>query len=131
MTASVDHVLNRARSYPLDRDDEDEPAPCPDAAHWAARVLLADLMDRRGIRQEVDQWDTDTQIELVADLATLIRQGWGNQDVQTIVEAVVADLSGRGGVDQTFDTIDEDVLEEMKESLAELLVAAYAVEPPR
>lgn len=128
--SDTDAILNRARTYPLDRTDDDVALPCPDAAHWAARVLLKDLTDRRGIRQEINEWDDSVQRELVTDLAAIVRSGWGKKEVPEIIEGIVAELSGRSGLDHAFDAIDEDVMEELKETLGQLLVAAYAVEPP-
>lgn len=66
----------------------------------------------------------------MADLAAIVRSGWGKKEVPEIIEGVVAELSGRSGLDHAFEAIDDDVMEELKETLGQLLVAAYAVEPP-
>lgn len=56
------------RAYP------EEPAPPPvDWAHRAARAIIADLTDRRGIKHGFENVDEDIRQEIVATLANIIR----------------------------------------------------------
>lgn len=45
-----------------------------DTAHFAAQAVLADLSDRRGIKQELVGLDDDVKIELTETLAEIIRR---------------------------------------------------------
>ena len=55
-----------------DSDNRKPPAP-KDWAHAAARGVLADLQDRRGIKHGFDDIDQDTRKEIVKSLASIIR----------------------------------------------------------
>lgn len=64
--------------YPYDAPDDwwdtDYPSLLPgDWAHAAARGILADLLDRRGIKHEFKQVDEDVRQEIVASIAAIIR----------------------------------------------------------
>ena len=72
--------LQHGAEFPYDapdkwwRDDGDlPPPPADDWAHAAARGVLANLSDRRGIKQELNSVDEDVRVQLVADLAAIIR----------------------------------------------------------
>lgn len=73
------HRLEHGASFPYDagadfwEDRDPTPAPAPDWAHAAARGVLADLMDRRGIKWELDKVDHDVRMELTQSLAEIIR----------------------------------------------------------
>lgn len=71
--------LNRGDTYPYDdpnrfNDDGIPVVPARDWAHRAARGILADLSDRRGIKHELEMVDDDVRIELTESLAEIIRQ---------------------------------------------------------
>jgi hypothetical protein len=74
------HTLERGAKYPYDAgtefwaDSEKTPPPPTDWAHAAARGVLADLCDRRGIKWELDKVDHDVRQELMQSLAEIIRQ---------------------------------------------------------
>ena len=50
------------------------PPPARDWAHAAARGVLADLCDRRGVNNELDDVDHDVREEMVASIADIIRE---------------------------------------------------------
>jgi len=55
--------------------DETEEPPAPkDMAHAAARGIIADLKDRRGIKTEFNGVDEDIRKEIVERMAEIIRQ---------------------------------------------------------
>lgn len=54
----------------------DDPPLAADWAHAAARGVLADLSDRRGIKHELDQVDHDVRAELAKSLADIIRESY-------------------------------------------------------
>jgi hypothetical protein len=56
-------------------DDHNHPPPSVDKARETALGILADLCDRRGISHELEAIDHDIRVELVADLAQIIRVG--------------------------------------------------------
>lgn len=71
--------LEQGARFPYDASDAwwhsgggGPPAPT-DWAHYAARGILADLTDRRGIKHGFDDIDEDVRIEMVASLAEIIR----------------------------------------------------------
>ncbi len=54
-------------------DSSDTPSPATDWAHAAARGVLADLVDRRGVGNELEQIDDEVRNEIVQELAEIIR----------------------------------------------------------
>ncbi len=82
----TDDMVDIARStiahgnkYPYDAPDAwwnggglEPPAPL-DWAHSAARGILADLNDRKGIKQGFAGIDEDTRAEIVKSLASIVR----------------------------------------------------------
>lgn len=75
--------------YPYDAPDAwwesyegTEPPKSTDAAHLAAREVVADLKDRRGIKNGFNNVDEDIRVEIVNRLAEIIRQAMssGSQD---------------------------------------------------
>lgn len=75
------HRLEHGAKYPYDggadfwEDRTPTPPPATDWAHAAARGVLADLLDRRGIKWALDdeQIDFETRAEIVQSLAAIIR----------------------------------------------------------
>jgi hypothetical protein len=77
---NVAYKLQRGANYPYDAPDswraanvEEPPPPALDWAHAAARGVVADLTDRRGIKWGFDNIDPDIRAEIVASLAAIIR----------------------------------------------------------
>jgi hypothetical protein len=66
---SAKRTLNRSAQYPYDGQQ----TPVKDWAHAAARGVLADLSDRRGIKWELDKVDQDVRAELTESLSGIIR----------------------------------------------------------
>lgn len=127
MSTHATRCLERGRDFPFDRDDEDRSEPAADWAHEAARGILADLTDRRGIRQELDQWDTGLRLELVAEFAQIIREtsGTGSVDwASAAAQAMYDNLADRKGVGDEMADIDDDVQEELRGALAAILTEA-------
>lgn len=74
-------TINHGLEYPYDNDCEIEGAkPVADWAHAAARGILADLTDRRGVKHELNNIDTDVRVELVETLADIIREAHGRRE---------------------------------------------------
>lgn len=71
--------LEFGAQYPYDHGfGEDDPLtnPAPTASDWAhaaARGIMSDLLDRRGIRHEFGNVDMDVRKEIVAVMADIIR----------------------------------------------------------
>lgn len=76
------HRLKHGAEFPYDagsdfwEDRVPSPKPADDWAHAAARGVLADLLDRRGIKWALDDENIDyaTRAEIVQSLAAIIRQ---------------------------------------------------------
>jgi hypothetical protein len=76
---SATHTLERGEKFPFDASDtwwkESGGKSPPKSATWsqyAARGILADLTDRRGIKQGFDEIDEDVRAEIVESLAEII-----------------------------------------------------------
>jgi hypothetical protein len=73
------HTLSHGAKYPYDAPDAwwdsdgKEPPPPTDWAHAAARGVLADLNDRRGIKHGFADIDEEIRAEITASLAAIIR----------------------------------------------------------
>lgn len=72
--------LGRGLEYPFDAPDEwwdstdVPPPPSEDWAQAAARGVVANLKDRRGIKQGFADLDEDVRREIIADLSDIIRE---------------------------------------------------------
>ena len=53
------------------------PPPATDWAHAAARGILADLTNRRGIKRGFEEIDYDTKAQIVTSFAAIIRVAHG------------------------------------------------------
>lgn len=80
--------LKYGERFPYDAPDawwsdgsDDRPPLIPsDAAHKAARAIVASLQDRRGIKNGFDEVDEDVRREIIEDIAQIIRAATeGNQ----------------------------------------------------
>lgn len=76
-TSSTDQTkalrhLHLGASSPFD-GDSDNPTAAIDWAHAAARGVLANLLDRRGIGNELEQLDEGIRDEIVEEVAEIIR----------------------------------------------------------
>jgi hypothetical protein len=68
-------MINHGLEFPYDNAyDIDGAKPVKDWAHAAARGILADLTDRRGVKHELNGVDNDVRVELVETLADIIRE---------------------------------------------------------
>ena len=72
--------LRHGAKYPFDAPDSwweaehtPEPPLATDWAHRAARGVLCDLMDRRGIKRGFEELDEDVRVEIAESLAAIIR----------------------------------------------------------
>lgn len=63
--------LAHGNKYPYDGGDV--AAPAIDWAHAAARGLLADLLDRRGVKWELEKVAPDVRADIVTALAAIVR----------------------------------------------------------
>lgn len=75
--SNANHALERGAQYPYDAPDswssDTPPPPAKDWAHAAARGVLADLTDRRSIKNGFRDIDEDVRLEIVESLAEIIR----------------------------------------------------------
>lgn len=72
------NALQHGAQFPYDGGEDfwNSKVPAPPATDWAhaaARGVLADLSDRRGIRHELEAVDYDVREELTQSLAAIIR----------------------------------------------------------
>lgn len=72
---SASSKLRHGNRHPYDADDEGVFRAADDPYDWptrAARGVLADLLDRQGIKHGFHGVDPDTRAEIVRDLADVI-----------------------------------------------------------
>lgn len=83
---SAKQLLSFGDKFPYDAPDiwreqsKPEPIPAEDWAHRAARGVLADLTDRRGIKNGFDDVDEDVRKEIVNSLSSIIREAERGKD---------------------------------------------------
>lgn len=70
---SVEMYYNRGQEYPYDGGEKAKARKPADWAVKAARGVLSNLSDRRGIKQELEQVDDDVREELIDTIAEIIR----------------------------------------------------------
>lgn len=76
----AESTLRHGAKYPYDAPDDwwkgdgKSPPTAIDWAHAAARGVLADLNDRKGIKHGFADLDQDIRAEITASLAEIIRQ---------------------------------------------------------
>lgn len=74
--------LHSGEHYPFDASDEwlelysgsRLPPEAKDYAHRAARGIVADLQDRRGVKNGFSRIDEDMRIDIVESIAAIIRE---------------------------------------------------------
>lgn len=77
--ADARHSYGMGERFPYDggaefwEDRDPTPRPAIDWAHRAARGVLADLLDRGGIKHELEAVDYETRAEIVDSVADIIR----------------------------------------------------------
>lgn len=71
--ASLKYCLEKPFSYPY---AERQPR---NRFEYIAEALLADLLDRRGIRHELENVDADVRAEIVEDLALIVAEIIGKE----------------------------------------------------
>lgn len=76
------HALHSGEHYPFDATDEwiemysasRLPPEAKDYAHRAARGIIANLQDRRGVKYGFNRIDEDMRIDIVEDISAIIRE---------------------------------------------------------
>ena len=87
--SDAEHSLQRGMEFPYDGKQ------AADWAHAAAQGVLADLLDRRGIKWQFEECDEETKVEITKSMAEIIRlAGSGIESLQpkgVLYESVVYD----------------------------------------
>lgn len=71
--ADAQAFIEMGNRDPFDADDDGKKRPARDAAHVAARGIINNLEDRHTIKFSLRGIDHETRIEIVDDLAEIIR----------------------------------------------------------
>jgi hypothetical protein len=72
-------MLDQGEKFPYDaggefwEEDAEVPPSAVDYAHYAARGIIAELDDRRGIKWELRKIDHETRADIVQSIAEIIR----------------------------------------------------------
>jgi len=69
--STAQRQLAHGSKYPYDGGSE--AAPAIDWAHVAARGVMADLLDRRGVKWELEKVDLDVRADIVTAVAAIVR----------------------------------------------------------
>ncbi|MBD8627694.1 hypothetical protein IFT64_12180 [Oxalobacteraceae sp. CFBP 8753] len=69
--STAQRQLAHGSKYPYDGGSE--AAPAIDWAHAAARGVMADLLDRRGVKWELEKVDIDVRADIVTAVAAIVR----------------------------------------------------------
>lgn len=69
----AERTLAHGVRFPYDADAPRRQGLVIDWAHAAALGVLADLLDRRGVKWELEKVDPETRVEIVRSLAAIIR----------------------------------------------------------
>lgn len=67
----IKRSLQLGEKYPYDGEGKSK-----DWTHLAARGILADLQDRRGIKQEFYQGDEDVRKEIIQTISDIIKEAY-------------------------------------------------------
>lgn len=78
--------LTAGSEFPFDApdsfwEDSSDAPPAVDWAHAAARGIINNLQGRRGIKNQLENIDEDLRVEIVQELAELIRLAQSDQPV--------------------------------------------------
>lgn len=71
MSDQIQRTLELGEKYPYDG-----PGKSKNWAHLAARGILADLQDRRGIKHEFNEVDEDIRKEIIQTMASIIKKAY-------------------------------------------------------
>jgi hypothetical protein len=111
-------AIERGECFPFDGSDEFwssdisvPPAPSRDWIHVAARGIMADVTDRRGIKQafQVCDWLEADRVKLVNDLCEIIMAHMADPD--GVTKDIMRRLRACSGAEVEFSGIDDDVVE--------------------
>lgn len=126
--------LNHGRDFPFDAGEVwwngkgDNPPAAVDRSHAAARGIFADLTDRRGIKQTLNELSHPTRAALVKQVAHVIRStpqegNWPVKATHDLLDVV----KRHGTVQHAFDSTDVDVQEELAGELAIIVRLAMTI----
>lgn len=76
-TSEAQRDIKQGNRFPYDTPDgwnADTPPPPEDWAHSAARGILHNLCDRRGIKRALYEVDTEIKAEITETMAEIIRE---------------------------------------------------------
>lgn len=85
--------LELGARYPYDAPDDwwsngqSATLPATDKAHEAARGILHDLQDRKGIKTAFLNIDEETRKEIIDSLAEIIRQAYQSNDIKNVAKS--------------------------------------------
>lgn len=86
---NADWIIKHGNKFAYDRMDNDDDHSTRSGTHWsiiAARAVLSDLGDRRGVGHELDAVDEDIREEMVVALAEVIALTEANREQYTATE---------------------------------------------
>lgn len=89
-TEQAQSRIKHGNEFPYDAPDDwwnadvvIPPAPATDWAHLAARGIIADLEDRRGIKNELHNIDEEIRVDIVQSIAAIIREAQSIAKLET------------------------------------------------
>lgn len=123
--------VERGANFPFDGSDEFwstdatfQPDPARNWVHAAARGIMSDVRDRRGIKQsfQIFEWIEADRVRLISDLSAIIENQFLSDSTEFKAEkAVVRHLRQ---FSNEFDGIDDDVMDSIYEDFHEIIMEA-------
>jgi len=91
--STAQRQLAHGSKYPYDGGSE--AAPAIDWAHAAARGVMADLLDRRGVKWELEKVDIDVRADIVTAVAAIVRAAAPLPSTAPVKDHVVREVVNR------------------------------------
>jgi hypothetical protein len=91
--STAQRQLAHGSKYPYDGGSE--AAPAIDWAHVAARGVMADLLDRRGVKWELEKVDLDVRADIVTAVAAIVRAALASRPAEVDDERQWVVVGGR------------------------------------
>lgn len=80
--------LSHGCKFPYDTTDDEVFAPATDWAHSAARGVLANLLDRSGVGNELEQYDEEIRNDIVSQIAEIIRLAHSQGNLEPVQDEI-------------------------------------------
>lgn len=117
--SNTEFTFKHGNQYPYDGESDSEAVePAKNASEGAVRGILADLTDRRGIKQPLHELDLEERQDLFGALVELEKQQPSIHAATSILGYLKDNVPG---FRQEMDGVDDDIVQEIIETQAEII----------